>query len=64
MRNNFFVKLFLKNTKYSRPEKHDRLIIGDMQPYSSKTGKMKLPIMDPSLPTIISRLTAIALTNK
>lgn len=43
--------------------KHIRLIIGVMQLYSSKIGKMRLPLMAPILPIIICMLTAIVLKD-
>lgn len=41
--------------------KHIRLIIGVKQLYSSKIGKMRLPITAPTLPIIICMLTAMVL---
>lgn len=41
--------------------KPDNAIIGARQPYSSRTGKRTFPITEPSLPEVITRLTAIVL---
>lgn len=60
----FFKILFWNKKAHLRIVKHARLIIGAMQPYSSKTGNMRLPVMAPTLPIIISMLTAMALTNE
>lgn len=56
--------LFWSKKGYLRNVEQARLIIGAIQPYSSKTGNIILPVMAPTLPMIICMLTAMALTSK